>query len=131
MRSRLLRFPPELLAVPLARQRLLGPTLVTRLQVERVLLDVLDDVFLLNLALEAAECAFDRLAFLNLDFSHALNTPSLARWLTRKSNPVMTYGRYPVSNTELLAASSVYLFDKVANMLGYHTGKRILGVTRR
>jgi hypothetical protein len=36
-----------------------------------MLLDVLDDVFLLNLALEAAECAFDRLALLNLDFSHA------------------------------------------------------------
>jgi len=40
-----------------------------------MLLDVLDDVFLLNLALEAAECAFDRLAFLNLDFSHALKHP--------------------------------------------------------
>jgi hypothetical protein len=36
-----------------------------------VLLDVLDDVFLLNLALEAAEGALNRLAFLNLDLSHA------------------------------------------------------------
>jgi hypothetical protein len=71
----LLRFPPELLAVSLSRQRLLGPTLVAGLQVERVLLDVLDDVFLLNLALEAAESALDRLAFLNLDFSHALIHP--------------------------------------------------------
>ena len=62
---------PELLAVTLSRQRLLGSALVTRLQVERVLLDVLDDVFLLNLALEAAESALDRLALLNLDFSHA------------------------------------------------------------
>jgi hypothetical protein len=44
-------------------------------------LDVLDDVFLLNLALKAAEGAFDRLAFLNLDFSHACNTPSPAKWL--------------------------------------------------
>jgi hypothetical protein len=40
-----------------------------------MLLDVLDDVFLLNLALEAAESALDRLAFLNLDFSHALIHP--------------------------------------------------------
>jgi hypothetical protein len=36
-----------------------------------VLLDVLDDVFLLNLTLEATECALDRLALLNFDFSHA------------------------------------------------------------
>jgi hypothetical protein len=40
-----------------------------------MLLDVLDDVFLLNLALEAAKSAFDLLAFLNLDFSHALQHP--------------------------------------------------------
>ena len=52
------------------------PDACHRLQVERMLLDVLDDVFLLNLALEAAESAFDRLAFLNLDFSHALKHPS-------------------------------------------------------
>jgi hypothetical protein len=67
----LLRLSTEFLTVPLARQSLFGPALVTRLQVERMLLDVLDDVFLLNLALEAAECTFDRLALLNLDFSHA------------------------------------------------------------
>jgi hypothetical protein len=35
-----------------------------------MLLDVLDDVFLLNLAFEAAERAFDRLPLLNFDFSH-------------------------------------------------------------
>jgi hypothetical protein len=40
-----------------------------------VLLDVLDDVFLLNLALEAAECTFDGLAFLNFDFGHELLHP--------------------------------------------------------
>jgi hypothetical protein len=36
-----------------------------------MLLDVLDDVFLLDLPLEAAEGALDRLTLLNLDFSHA------------------------------------------------------------
>jgi hypothetical protein len=72
-----------------------------------VLLDVLDDVFLLNLALEAAKCAFDRLAFLNLDFGHACNTPSPARWLSCEH------------------------FRKVANMLGYHRQARILGARRR
>jgi hypothetical protein len=55
----LLQLTPELLPVPLSREGLLCPTLVTWFQIERVLLDVLDDVFLLNLALEAAEGAFD------------------------------------------------------------------------
>ena len=53
----------ELTALPLAStfacKRLLGPALVSRLQVEGVLLNILDDVFLLNLPLEAAECALD------------------------------------------------------------------------
>jgi hypothetical protein len=40
-----------------------------------VLLDVLDDVFLLNLALEPTESALNRLALLNFYFSHATNTP--------------------------------------------------------
>jgi hypothetical protein len=40
-----------------------------------VLLDILDDVFLLNLPLEPAESAFDGLTLLNFDFSHASNTP--------------------------------------------------------
>ena len=62
-------------SVALPRQRLLGPPLVARLQIEGVLLDVLDDVFLLHLALEAAERALNGLAFLNLDFSHAYETP--------------------------------------------------------
>jgi hypothetical protein len=35
-----------------------------------VLLDVLDDVFLLHFSLEASESAFDRFALLDLDFSH-------------------------------------------------------------
>ena len=77
----LLRLPSELLAITLPRQCLFRTALVARLQIERVFLDVLDNVFLLNLALEAAECALDRLALLNLDFSHACNTPSPAWWL--------------------------------------------------
>jgi hypothetical protein len=77
-RGLLLGFAPQLLTVPLSGQCLLGPTLVTRLQVERVLLDVLDDVFLLHFPLEPSEGALNGLAFLNLDFSHAKNTPSSA-----------------------------------------------------
>ena len=40
-----------------------------------MLFDVFDNVFLLNLALEATEGTLDGLAFLNLDFSHALQHP--------------------------------------------------------
>jgi hypothetical protein len=67
----LLQLASELLTVALARQSLLGPALVTRLQVEGMFLDVLDDVFLLDLPLEATEGTLDGLALLNLDFSHA------------------------------------------------------------
>src|SRR5690348_13397136 len=42
----LLQLAPELLAIPLSRQCLLRPPLVTRFQVEGMLLDILDDVFL-------------------------------------------------------------------------------------
>jgi len=71
----LFRFASEFLSVPLPRQSLLGPALVTRLQIEGVLLDVLDDVFLLNLPFEPAEGALDGFAFLQFDFSHALKHP--------------------------------------------------------
>jgi hypothetical protein len=40
-----------------------------------MLLDILDDVFLLYLPLEPAEGAFDRLTLLDFDFSHATYTP--------------------------------------------------------
>jgi hypothetical protein len=48
-----------------------------------MLLDVLDDVFLLDLPLEATEGTFDRLALLNLDFGHASIHP-----LTRPDDSV-------------------------------------------
>jgi hypothetical protein len=41
-----------------------------------VLLDVLDDVFLLHLSFEAAQRALNGLAFLNFDFCQG-NTPPL------------------------------------------------------
>src|SRR5262249_44661782 len=45
----LLQLSPELLAISLTRKRLLRAPLVSRFQIEGVLLNVLDDVFLLNL----------------------------------------------------------------------------------
>jgi hypothetical protein len=40
-----------------------------------MLLDILDDIFLLNLPLEPAKGAFDRLAFLDLHFRQTVSTP--------------------------------------------------------
>jgi hypothetical protein len=71
----LFRFAPELLSIPLPSERLLGSSLVARFQIEGMLLDIFDDVFLLNLPLEPAESALDRFALLDLDFSHALTPP--------------------------------------------------------
>jgi hypothetical protein len=71
----LFRFASELLAIAFPRERLLGPSFVSRLQIEGVFLDVLDDVFLLDFPLEPAESALDRLALLDFDFSHATHTP--------------------------------------------------------
>ena len=74
----LLGVAPHLLSAALPRERLLGAPLVTRLEIEGVLFDVLDDVFLLDLPLESAKGAFDRLTILNSDFRH-LNCHSLQR----------------------------------------------------
>ncbi len=51
----LLDVPNALFAVPFARQGFLGAALFARLEIEGVLLDLLDDIFLLDLTLEAAE----------------------------------------------------------------------------
>jgi hypothetical protein len=54
---------------------LLSPSFVPGFQIEGMLLDILDDVFLLDLPFEPAEGAFNRFALLDFDFSHATNTP--------------------------------------------------------
>ncbi len=65
----LVRFLACLLAVALARQRLLHALLFTWLQVKRVPLHFLDNVFRLHFALETTESIFQRLAFLDSNFS--------------------------------------------------------------
>jgi phosphoribosylamine---glycine ligase len=79
----LLHFSTLLLTGAFAGERLFGASLVAGLEIERVLLDVLDDVFLLDLPLEAPQSTLNGLAFLNLDFSHGSNTPSPVRILCR------------------------------------------------
>src|SRR5690349_19649349 len=67
---KLLRFPPLLLAQSLPRKRFFGPALFTGLHVETMLLDLLDDVFLLHFALEAPQCIFKGFILLDNDFCH-------------------------------------------------------------
>ena len=78
---RLFRIAPLLLPGALPRERLLRSTLVARLQIEGVFLDVLDDVFLLHLPFETAERAFNGLAFLNLYFRQGNTPPSSSRYV--------------------------------------------------
>ena len=66
------------LAIALAGQRLLHAHLLAWLHVVRVPLDFLNNVFLLHLALEAAQCILQRFAFLNLYFCQMrLHLPTL------------------------------------------------------
>jgi hypothetical protein len=62
--SLLFDFARTLLAIALTRESFLGAALFARLQIKRVALDFLYDVFLLNLALEAAQRTFERLTVL-------------------------------------------------------------------
>src|SRR5215510_11132459 len=71
----LFRLAADLLAVPLAGKSLLGAALVTGFEVEAMFLDVLDDVFLLHLPLEAPEGVLYRFALLDLDLGQYVYTP--------------------------------------------------------
>jgi hypothetical protein len=73
----LIRFPPLLLAQSLPRKRFFCPALLAGFHVEAVLLDFLDDVFLLHLALESAQCVFQGFTLLDDDFSHCINSPPI------------------------------------------------------
>ena len=73
----LIRFPPLLLAQSLPRKRFFCPALLSGFHVEAMLLDFLDDVFLLHLALETAQSIFQRFTLLDDDFSHWFNSPPI------------------------------------------------------
>src|SRR6266436_3603262 len=74
---KLIRFPPLLLAQSLPRKRFLCPTLLAGFHVEAMLLDFLDDVFLLHLALETPQGIFQGFTLLDDDFSHVMNSPPI------------------------------------------------------
>jgi hypothetical protein len=62
-----------------ACERFLNALLLAWLQVEGVTLDLLDNVFLLHLALEAAQRILEGLALLEPDFCQPDNTPRLVQ----------------------------------------------------
>ena len=67
--SSLLRtYAAHLFSQPLTRQGLFNPFLFAGLKVERVFLYILNDIFLLDFALEAPESAFKGFAFIQNDF---------------------------------------------------------------
>jgi hypothetical protein len=75
--SKLFLFLTCFFAAALACQRFFNALLFARLQVERVTLHFLDNVFLLHLAFEAAQSVFEGFALLNSDFRQTLHTPKL------------------------------------------------------
>jgi len=68
------------LAIPLACQCCFDTTLFTGLEVVGVTLYFLDDVFLLNLTLEAAQGVLQRLALLQPDFCQYQSPPLPSNW---------------------------------------------------
>lgn len=56
------------LTITLPGESFFGTALFPRLQIERVALDLFDDIFLLNLALKAPQSAFEGFAILQMDF---------------------------------------------------------------
>src|SRR5712692_1171054 len=73
----LIRFPPLLLAQSLPRKRFLCPALLAGFHVEAMLLDFLDDVFLLHLALKTPQGVFQGFTLLDDDLSHVINSPPI------------------------------------------------------
>jgi hypothetical protein len=73
-RNRLVLFLADLLAIALTSERFFHALLLTWLQVKRVALNFLDNVFGLHLALETPQGILKGFAFLNSNLCHG-NTP--------------------------------------------------------
>jgi hypothetical protein len=75
----LLDFPSTLLPVPFPGKSCLDPFFLSRLQIERMPLDLFNDVFLLHLTFESPEGIFKSFALLESDFRQ-INTPPNRIW---------------------------------------------------
>ena len=77
----------SLLTIPLSSERFFGAPLFTGFQVERVTLDFLHDVFLLNLAFKTTQSAFERLSILEMDFCQT-NSPAFRESRASRERPI-------------------------------------------
>jgi hypothetical protein len=73
----------SLFSAAFTRERFFHALLFAGLQVKGVSLDLLDNVFLLNLALKAAQRILEGLALLEPDFCQPDNTPKLVQYGSR------------------------------------------------
>ena len=69
----------SLLPAAFTRQCFFHALLLAGLQIKGVTLDLLDDVFLLHLPLEAAQCIFKGFTLLQSDLCQRNNTPKLVQ----------------------------------------------------
>src|SRR5690606_17375211 len=90
------RCAADLLTAPFPGQRLFDALLFSKFQLEGVILDFLDDVFLLNIPLETPQCILDGFTVLNANFGHYTHPQSRSKidhelFLRPmpKSNPVL------------------------------------------
>src|SRR5882762_8972263 len=112
----LIQFAPLLLAQTLPRKRFLGPAFLAGFHVEAMLLDFLDDVFLLHLALKTPQGIFQRFTLLDDDFSHAVNSLPIRFGLgscgaSRSPNcclPCVAGGTAPGANYHMSCPSRVH-----------------------
>jgi hypothetical protein len=93
-----------------------------------MLLDILDDIFLLNLTLETAEGAFDRFAVLHFHFSHCYEHPLPAEFpggLAARRDPSQetAWEANKHYREHGLAASIASLFARSARL--QPTGRRV------
>jgi len=104
----LLNLPAILLPVSFTGQRLLGPELLTWLQVKRVSLDLFYNVLLLDFALKAAKGIFQSFTLLKLYFSQIRCTsrPDLDFPAKQKHRGINTHrlaahpGKFPAKRIE-------------------------------
>jgi hypothetical protein len=76
----LILFFPGFLAATLASERFFNALLFAGLQIEGVVLDLLDDVFLLHLAFKATQRILEGFALLKSDFGQPTTPPNSSRW---------------------------------------------------
>jgi len=92
---------PSFFPAAFARQRFLHALLLAGFQIKGVALNLLNNVFLLHLALKAPQCIFQRLTLLQSDFRQRDYTPKLVQWdsivIARFRPQVKRYvGRTPI-----------------------------------